>query len=222
MGAGGYRDSTSGAPSIKHTSKSPPVYFTTTVILPGFTGGCNGTTTTSTRHGLILMPHHTPGEQIPPSIVSHRCRCGQAPQLQAINEKRKTQKAWSLSSANEFGQLANGIGGRIKNPTNTIEFIFQHEMPTERKRDVTYGQFVCTVQPKKAEPNRTRLTVGGDRINYPGKLKTHHPHCGNASGQNALQQRHLHKRCMLHDNGHLQLLPNDSIAPARIHVYELK
>ncbi len=39
-------------------------------------------------------------------------------------------------------------------------------------KDVTYGQFVCTVQPKKAEPNRTRFTVGGDRINYPGKVAT--------------------------------------------------
>jgi hypothetical protein len=36
----------------------------------------------------------------------------------------KYKKAWSLSSANEFGRLANGIGGRIKNPTNTIEFIY--------------------------------------------------------------------------------------------------
>jgi hypothetical protein len=35
-----------------------------------------------------------------------------------------------------------------------------------------YGQFVCTVQPKKAEPNRTGFTVGGDRINYPGKVAT--------------------------------------------------
>ena len=39
-------------------------------------------------------------------------------------------------------------------------------------KDVTYGQFVCTVQPKKAEPNRTRFTIGGDRINYPGKVAT--------------------------------------------------
>ncbi len=35
----------------------------------------------------------------------------------------KYREAWSLSSANKFGRLANGIGGRIKNPTNTIEFI---------------------------------------------------------------------------------------------------
>jgi hypothetical protein len=32
----------------------------------------------------------------------------------------KYQDAWSLSSANKFGWLANGVGGRIKNPTNTI------------------------------------------------------------------------------------------------------
>jgi hypothetical protein len=35
----------------------------------------------------------------------------------------KYKKAWSLSAANEFGKLANGIGGCIKNPTNTIKFI---------------------------------------------------------------------------------------------------
>ena len=89
-----------------------------------------------------------------------------------LMQNTKYRKTWSLSSANEFGRLANGIGGRIKNPTNTIEFIFQHEVPSDRLKDVTYGQFVCTVRPEKAEPNRTRFTVGGDRINYPGAVAT--------------------------------------------------
>ena len=35
-----------------------------------------------------------------------------------------------------------------------------------------YGQFMCTVRPKKAEPNWTRSTVGGDRINYPVEVAT--------------------------------------------------
>jgi hypothetical protein len=35
--------------------------------------------------------------------------------------KYKTQ--WSTSSAKQFGRLANGVGNRIKNPTNTIQFI---------------------------------------------------------------------------------------------------
>jgi len=38
--------------------------------------------------------------------------------------------------------------------------------------DVTNGHFVCTVRPEKAEPNRTRFTVGDDRINYPGAVAT--------------------------------------------------
>jgi hypothetical protein len=59
----------------------------------------------------------------------------------------KYRQAWSLSSANKLGRLANGIGGRINNPTNTIKFIFQHEVPTERMKDVTYRQFGCTVRP---------------------------------------------------------------------------
>ncbi|KAL7535732.1 LOW QUALITY PROTEIN: hypothetical protein ACHAXR_006702 [Thalassiosira sp. AJA248-18] len=80
---------------------------------------------------------------------------------------------WSLSLANEFGRLANGVGGRIKNPTNTIKFIRKEDIPMKRRKDVTYGQFVCSVCPEKATPNQTRFTIGrGDRINYPGEVAT--------------------------------------------------
>ncbi len=84
----------------------------------------------------------------------------------------KYQKAWSLSAANKFGQLANGIGGRIKNPTNTIKLISQHMVLADRSKDITYEQFVCSVRPKKAEPNQMQFTVGGNRINYPSKVAT--------------------------------------------------
>ena len=84
----------------------------------------------------------------------------------------KYTKEWSISSANEFGRLANGVGGRIKNPTKTIRFIKESEIPKIRKKDVTYGSFQCTVRPEKKEPNRTRFTVGGDKINYPGEVAT--------------------------------------------------
>ncbi len=90
---------------------------------------------------------------------------------QLINSP-KFKKVWSLSAANEFGQLANGIGGRIKNPTNTIKFISQHKVPADRRNDITYGHFICLVRPKKAEPNQMQFAVGGDRINYPGKVTT--------------------------------------------------
>ncbi len=84
----------------------------------------------------------------------------------------KYKKAWSLSAANKFGQLANGIVGHIENPTNTIEFISQHELPADHRKDVTYGQFVCSFRPEKAEPHQMQFTVGSNRINYPGKVAT--------------------------------------------------
>ena len=46
------------------------------------------------------------------------------------------------------------------------------DVPKERMKDVTYGQFVCMVRPEKAEQNRTRFVVGGDKINYPGEVAT--------------------------------------------------
>ncbi len=57
----------------------------------------------------------------------------------------------------------------MKNPTKTIKFIFQHKVPAEQMKDLTYEQFVCTVRPEKAEPNQMQFTIGGVRINYSGE-----------------------------------------------------
>jgi Reverse transcriptase (RNA-dependent DNA polymerase) len=78
-----------------------------------------------------------------------------------------TKDAWLLSSANEFGRLAQGVGGRIDG-TNTIRFIPSNELP--QGRQATYPRFVCTERPQKTERNRTRLTLGGNLINYPGDV----------------------------------------------------
>ena len=37
---------------------------------------------------------------------------------------------------------------------------------------MTYGRIVVKYHPKKSDSNRVRLTVGGDRINYPGDCST--------------------------------------------------
>jgi hypothetical protein len=39
------------------------------------------------------------------------------------------KQAWTKSSANEFGRLAKGVGGRIKNSTETIRFIKYEDIP---------------------------------------------------------------------------------------------
>ena len=97
---------------------------------------------------------------------------GQLINYRQLMRSPKFKKKWSVSLANKFGSLANGVGGRIKNPTNTIKFIRKHDIHKDRRKDVTYGSFVCSVRPEKKEKNRTRFTVGGDRINYPGAVAT--------------------------------------------------
>jgi hypothetical protein len=83
----------------------------------------------------------------------------------------KHQKIWDTSAANEIRQLAQGVGGRVK-ATNTIFFIPKDKVPKNRMKDVMYGSFSCNLKPNKAETHQTRLTTGGDRINYPKVVGT--------------------------------------------------
>ena len=63
---------------------------------------------------------------------------------------------------NELGRLSRGIC-EIKG-TNTIYFIDKSEIPKDKLRQVTYARIVVDYKPHKAEKNRTRVTVGADRI----------------------------------------------------------
>jgi hypothetical protein len=81
-----------------------------------------------------------------------------------------TTEVWTQSFVNELGRLVNGIGTRIPEGTNTIFFINRNQVPTDRK--VTYGRIVCTIRPQKKETHRTRLTVGGNLIDYPYDVST--------------------------------------------------
>ena len=91
-----------------------------------------------------------------------------------LRQNTKYKEDWDVSAANKFGRLAQGVGGRTKG-TNTIFFVAKKATPQDRFRDITYGKFVCDVRPQKAEPNRTRLTVGGNKINYPDDCNTPTP-----------------------------------------------
>jgi hypothetical protein len=75
--------------------------------------------------------------------------------------KLKYKIKWMLSTANEINRLYN---------TNTIRFIPRSNIPKGRK--VTYGSFVVDTKDHKEEKERTRLTVGGDQIEYPGDKST--------------------------------------------------
>ena len=58
----------------------------------------------------------------------------------------------------------------ISSGTNTIFFIPKGKVPAGIT--VTYGRIVAEIRPQKAEIHRTRLTVGGNLINFPGDVTT--------------------------------------------------
>jgi hypothetical protein len=77
---------------------------------------------------------------------------------------------WVRAFANDLGMLAQGVGQRQPTGTNTIFFIPAHQVPAGRQ--VTYGRICANIRPHKVECNRVRLTVGGDKLDYPGITTT--------------------------------------------------
>ena len=85
--------------------------------------------------------------------------------------KGPNKTTWIRSLANEFGRLLpNGVGKnrpvhkRIQG-TGTIFPIHKRDVPSGRK--ITYANFICDIRPQKKESHRTRLTAGGDKLDYP-------------------------------------------------------
>lgn len=96
---------------------------------------------------------------------------GQLLEYRQLLKHPRFREVWNRSASDEFGRLAQGIGGRIKG-TDTIRFVHKHEIPADRFKDVTYIKFVCTIRTEKKDPYRTRATMGGNLINYPDDVGT--------------------------------------------------
>ena len=76
----------------------------------------------------------------------------------------KHKEIWMRSAADEFGRLAQGIGGRVEGK-NAVVLIHKHEIPHYRFKDVIYIKFVCMIRTKKKDPYCTRATMGGNLLN---------------------------------------------------------
>jgi hypothetical protein len=71
----------------------------------------------------------------------------------------------------ELGRLAQGFDDKAG--TNTVFFMTKDEIKQiPRDRTVTYARIVVDYCPQKDDPNRVRITVGGNLIEYPGELTT--------------------------------------------------
>ena len=110
-------------------------------------------------HTLSTTLHkHFPSENFACAILDEET--GKSLEFRHLIKLDKYREIWMTSFANELGRLAQGI--RNIPGTDTIDFISFSDVP--EGETVTYGRIVCTFRPQKDEPNRTRLTVGGNLL----------------------------------------------------------
>ena len=78
---------------------------------------------------------------------------------------------WCKAMCKELGRLAQGYDGT--KGTDTVFFMTKDEIKQIPKdRTVTYARIVVDYRPQKDDPNRVRITAGGNLIDYPGELTT--------------------------------------------------
>ena len=72
---------------------------------------------------------------------------------------------WTRGLANDLGRISQGVRSRIPTGTNTVFFVRRRNIPAGRK--VTYACLVSSIRPHKTETHRVRVTVGGNKLDFP-------------------------------------------------------
>jgi len=128
----------------------------------GFAGLCQALSLLDVPEALSVLDSST-GE-----FLEHRQLC-QDPRYKAT---------WDMSYANELGRLCQGIGSgttpttkRVAG-TNTFFLVDYRDIPAHKRKEICHTMVVCEVRPEKDDPDRTRITIGGICICYPGDVGT--------------------------------------------------
>ena len=81
------------------------------------------------------------------------------------------RETWSKAMCKELGRLCQGFGKT--EGTDTMRCLDLDGIKCIlRDRVVTYARIVVDYRPQKEDPNRVRITAGGNLIQYPGELPT--------------------------------------------------
>jgi hypothetical protein len=83
------------------------------------------------------------------------------------------QEIWTTAMGKEFGNMAQGNRKTGTKGTDLI-FVMTHKDIINIPKDcvVTYARLVVDYRPQKKDPNRVRMTAGGNLIDYPFELTT--------------------------------------------------
>eukprot|EP00532_Pseudo-nitzschia_australis_P003111 CAMPEP_0168188018 /NCGR_PEP_ID=MMETSP0139_2-20121125/15376_1 /TAXON_ID=44445 /ORGANISM="Pseudo-nitzschia australis, Strain 10249 10 AB" /LENGTH=158 /DNA_ID=CAMNT_0008110333 /DNA_START=112 /DNA_END=588 /DNA_ORIENTATION=- len=79
------------------------------------------------------------------------------------------RKRWTTSGENEFGRLFQGF--LDTEGMNVLDWISRNDVPHDKT--VTYPRYTVNIRPEKAEPYRTRITAGGNLLDYAGNVTTY-------------------------------------------------
>ena len=84
-----------------------------------------------------------------------------------------TQETWMAAFGNDFGGMAQGDNKTGQVGTNAMFVMDPKDIPNiPADRLVTYANVVVDYRPQKEDPNRIRITAGGNLINYPVEVTT--------------------------------------------------
>ena len=78
---------------------------------------------------------------------------------------------WIRAISKDLVRLAQGVSTRMPTGTNTIFFIAKSAISHGHK--VTFARMIASIRSTKSEVNRVRVTVGGNRLDFPGATTTH-------------------------------------------------
>ena len=95
-----------------------------------------------------------------------------------LKKHPRLQETWKTSFSNKMGRLCQGVGtgpngkGKRIEGTNKFCTIKFENIPKDRLNEICYTSVVCEVRPGKKDPNRTRITICGTNVCYPGGVGT--------------------------------------------------
>ena len=178
--------------TLQQLAQSEDLFLTESIALANAERAASATsappisTTLSMHQKIAVLPTiataYSVHQLFPPTgsaypVLDHET--GQTLEHRQLRRLPKYKKTWDRSYGNEFGRLCQGAGvhptipgeQRVKG-TDTMRPINFHDIPQDRISDVAHTRVVCEVKPNKEEINRTRITIGGNTINYSGDCGT--------------------------------------------------
>ena len=126
-----------------------------------------------------FLEHQT--AYIPPDVdIEHFCAGVVHPitgetitKYKKLKNDPATQEVWTTAFGKEFGNLAQGDNKTGEEGTNCIFVMPRHEIQNiPNDCTVTYGRIVVDYRPQKKDPNRVRITAGGNLIDCPYDIST--------------------------------------------------